>query len=85
MKKYNKRTWLNSTDSHYTGSIVSHDGIVINRGKPPARYTFIEISDCHGKTRIHYDDNLDMEAYIEKLTLIRNELDDFIEHLKNNP
>lgn len=76
--------WLNSMDSHYTGSIICHDGIVSNRGKPPARYTFLELSDCHGKSRIHYDDNLDMDAFIQKLTLLRSEIDNFISHLEQN-
>ena len=84
MKKYNTRVWLNSIDSHYTGSIVCHDGIVTNRGKPPARYTFLELSDCHGKSRIHYDDNLDMEAYIDKLKLIQSEIQNFIDHLEKS-
>ena len=84
MKKYNTRTWLNSIDSHYTGSIVCHDGIVSNRGKPPSRYAFLELSDCHGKSRIHYDDNLDMDAFIQKLTLLRSEIDNFISHLEQN-
>ena len=82
MEKYNTRMWLNSIDSHYTGSIVCHDGVVTNRGKPPARYTFLELSDCHGKSRIHYDDNLDMEAYIDKLKLIQSEIQNFIDHLE---
>ena len=82
MKKYNKRAWLNSEKSHYTGSIVCHDGIVTNRGKPAARYTFVEISDCHGKTRIHFDDNLEMIDFINKLKLICSELDSFITHLE---
>ena len=84
MKKYNTRVWLNSIDSHYTGSIVCHDGVVTNRGKPPARYTFLELSDCHGKSRIHYDDNLDMEAYIDKLKLIQSEIQNFIDHLEKS-
>ena len=84
MNKYNTRMWLNSIDSHYTGSIICHDGIVSNRGKPPARYTFLELSDCHGKSRIHYDDNLDMDAFIQKLTLLRSEIDNFISHLEQN-
>lgn len=84
MEKYNTRKWLNSTDSHYTGSIVCHDGIVANRGKPPARYTFIEIADCHGKARIHFDDNLDMQAYIEKLKTIQDELQKFIDYLEQS-
>jgi hypothetical protein len=81
---YNTRTWLNSTESHYTGSVVCFDGIVSNRGKPHERYTFLELSDCHGKSRIHYDNNLDMAAFIQKLRLLQSEIDNFIEHLENN-
>jgi hypothetical protein len=81
---YNTRTWLNSTESHYTGSVVCFDGIVSNRGKPPEQYTFLELSDCHGKSRIHYDNNLDMAAFIQKLRLLQSEIDNFIEHLENN-
>ena len=82
MENYNKRVWLNSANSHYTGSIVCHDGIVSNRGNPAARYTFVELSDCHVKSRIHFDDNLTMVDFVEKLKLIRAELDLFIDHLE---
>ena len=82
MEKYNKRTWLNPVESHYTGSITCHDGVVSNRGKPPERYTFLELSDCHQKSRIHFDNNLEMVDFINKLKLVRNEIDNFIEHLE---
>ena len=82
MEKYNKRVWLNSANSHYTGSIVCHDGIVSNRGNPAARYTFLELSSCHGKVRIHFDDNLTMLDYIDKLKLIQSEIQEFIDHLE---
>lgn len=83
METYNKRTWLNSEDSHYTGSVCCHDGVVSNRGKPAERYTFLELADCHGKSRIHYDANLDMPAFIDKLKLLRSEIDAFIIHLEH--
>lgn len=83
MDKYNKRIFLNGINSHYTGSLVCHDGIVSNRGKPPARYTFIEVSDCHGKVRIHTDDNLQLEDYINKLKLLQTEINNFITHLES--
>lgn len=81
--KYNKRVWLNTDDSHFTGSMVCHDGVVSNQGKPAARYTFVEFSDCHKKSRIHKDDNLDMKDFINKLKLVRLELELFISHLEN--
>lgn len=83
MSHYNSRIWLNSTESHYTGSVTCFDGVVSNRGKPPERYTFLELSDCHGKSRIHYDNNLDMIAFIDKLKLLKNEIELFIAHLEH--
>jgi hypothetical protein len=80
---YNKRTWLNSEDSHYTGSVCCHDGVVSNRGKPAERYTFLEIASCHTKARIHTDDNLTLDEYIIKLELLNFEIQQFINHLKS--
>lgn len=81
--RWNNRVWLNSLDSHYSGSIVTFDGTnLLNRGKKLERYTFIEISDCHGKVRIHKDDNLDMRDFIEKLRLLETEIREFRLHLE---
>lgn len=83
--KYNKRIWLNTDDSHYTGSIVLFDGVdVINHGKKLDRYSFVEISSCHGKVRIHKDDNLTMEDYIQKLKLLETEICEYRKHLESN-
>jgi len=80
---YNNRVWLNVYDSHYTGSIVCVDKTdLINRGHHLERYTFMEISDCHGKIRIHTDPNFGMEAYIEKLKRMEHEIRAFREHLE---
>lgn len=81
--QYNKRQWINTSDSHYTGSIVcvdAHD--VINRSKYVERYVFMEISDCNGKVRIHNDLNLGMVDYIDKLKTIQHEIQLFIDHLE---
>jgi hypothetical protein len=45
-------------------------------------YIYIQKS-CHGKSRIHYDANLDMPAFIDKLKLLRSEIDAFITHLEH--
>lgn len=82
--KYNKRVWLNPETSHFTGSLVCHDGVVSNQGKPPARYTFVEFSDCHKKSRIHKDDNLSMDDFIDKLKVVQTEISLFIKHLEEN-
>jgi|LakMenEpi03Aug12_release.lakeMendotaPanAssembly.Ray.scaffolds.fasta_scaffold879730_2 hypothetical protein len=82
MEKYNKRVWLNPEDSHFTGSVVFHDGVVSNQGRPAERYTFMEVASCHAKVRIHTDLNFTLNEYIDKLKLMRDEIDKFIEHLE---
>ena len=82
MEKYNKRIWLNDENSHFTGSMVFHDNVVSNQGRPAERYTFIEIASCHAKVRIHTDLNQTEKEFIEKLEMMRDEIDNFITHLK---
>jgi hypothetical protein len=74
--------WLNEIDSHFTGAVVCHDGVVANQGKPAERYTFVEIASCHGKVRLHADKNFGMSAFIAKLELLQSELSYFIDYLK---
>lgn len=83
IEKYNTRTWLNDSDSHYTGSIVcAHFEDLKNRGKYMDEYIFAEISDCSGKVRIHKDMNHSTKDFIDKLKLIQSELQKFIDHLE---
>lgn len=85
LKKYNSRVFLNPETSHYTGSIVCADfEDVINLGRHLERYSFVEISDCHGKARIHTDSNLPKEEFIKKLDLLIQELTNFKTHMQEN-
>ncbi len=80
---YNKRTWLNDNDSHYTGSITcAHFTELVNRGKYMEEYCFVELCDCHTKIRIHKDNNHSTKYFINKLKLIQSELQGFIDHLE---
>lgn len=77
---YTKRTWLNPETSHFTGSMVCFSGFVKNQGKPAKDYTFVEFSNCHGKVRLHTDENDEGYAKIlfaRKLQLAAKELLDF--------
>jgi hypothetical protein len=81
--KYNERIWLNEDDSHYTGSIVLFDGeSIINQGKLIDRYSFVEISSCHGKVRIHNDYNHPLGVYIKKIATLEDELRKYREYLE---
>jgi len=81
---YNRRIWLNQETSHYTGSIVCFDGEDLeNRGQTLSRYTFVEISDCHGKIRIHRDNNLPLLDFKCKLARMEYELRQFRKSLQD--
>jgi len=49
---YNKRTWLNTDDSHFTSSIACFHGKRLF-GKETLEDAFIEITDCYHKIRLH--------------------------------
>lgn len=80
MIRYNKRIWLNSEDSPSTGNIVCFDGDTTHNGNV-ARNIFISISDCYNSARLHMTEDDSIEDFVKKITLLRNELTNFINHL----
>ena len=80
MIRYNKRQWLNSEDSPSTGNIVCFDGDTTHNGNV-ARNIFVSISDCYNSARLHMTEDDSIEDFVEKITLLRNELTNFINHL----
>lgn len=80
MIRYNKRQWLNSEDSPSTGNIVCFDGDITHNGNV-ARNIFVSISDCYNSARLHMTEDDSVEDFVKKITLLRNELTNFINHL----
>lgn len=80
MIRYNKRRWLNSEDSPSTGNIVCFDGDTTHNGNV-ARNIFVSISDCYNSARLHMTEDDSVGNFIEKITLLRDELTNFINHL----
>lgn len=78
---YNRRIWLNSENSRSTGSVVCFDGKT-EFSDGVDRDSFIEISDCHGKVRLHKSSDDSVAEFIQKLSVMRNEIDCFINHLR---
>lgn len=74
---YCKRTWVNPEDSAATGSIVCYDGFVDNEP-----LSFMEIASCHSKARLHMYKDSDTKEFIDKLKMVRNEIDNFINYLE---
>ncbi len=78
---YNKRTWLNKPDSPSTGNVVAFDGVTAWKGVN-IRDTFLSISDCNNSIRLHKIDDDTTEECIDKMMLLKNEIEQFIGYLE---
>jgi molybdopterin synthase catalytic subunit len=80
---YNKRTWLNSDTSSSTGAVVAFDGKVTDLDTGVKyKERFLEISDCRHKITLHLTSDDSDEDFLNKMILLRQEIDEFIEYLK---
>ena len=82
MEIYNKRTWLNKNTSPSLGSITAFDGDVDYRDGTE-RTTFLSISDCSKNIKLIKNTET-IEDFIDKMKLLKNEIELFINHLENN-
>ncbi len=81
---YCRRTWLNPINSISTGSVVTFHGLYKYPDESiETKHMFIEIGSCHSKVRLHANSNDTPADFINKLILLRNEIDLFIDHLKS--
>lgn len=81
---YNKRTWLNADTCDSTGSIVAFDGKVTDIDtKNEYTQRFLEISDCRSKIRLHKTSDDSDEDFLNKMKLLKSEIEQFINHLEN--
>lgn len=78
---YNKRTWLNKPNSPSTGNVVAFDGEVKSENEK-YRSTFLSVSDCYNSARLHKADYDSKEDFIDKMKLLRDEIDSFIDYLE---
>lgn len=77
---YKSQSWLNTSDSPSTGSIVCYDGdIEYTEGEAPC--IFVEIADCHNKVRLHLAHTDTTAQFIDKIDLMINALKNFRNHL----
>lgn len=45
---------------------------------------YISISDCYNSARLHMTEDDSVEDFVKKITLLRDELTNFINHLNNH-
>lgn len=79
---YNRRTWLNSLSSDSTGAVVAFEGEVVDMDtgkKYPQMY--LEISDCRNKVRLHLTSDDTKEDFTNKMKLLHDEIELFLNHL----
>ena len=84
MKTYNDRCWLNEDESPSTGSIVAFDGFVKCKDGEDYRSTFLQVSDCFEKVKLHKASYDTMDDFICKMKKMRIVIDEFIEHLERH-
>jgi hypothetical protein len=80
---YNKRTWLNKENSPSTGNIVAYDGETTWKGES-IRSTVLSISDCYNSVRLHKNEDDTINDFIDKMELLKTEIDEFIKYLRMN-
>lgn len=78
---YNTRTFLNPSTSPSTGSIICYDGETTFHNETE-RNMFVEIADCRNKVRIHKCLEDSPKQFLDKVKLMRDELNNFIKHLE---
>ena len=81
-ENYNKRTWLNKEGSPSAGNVVSFDGEV-SWGKGKTRSLFLTVSDCNVSARLYKTEDDSVQDFIDKIKLLRSEIDLFVGHLEN--
>lgn len=80
---YSSRAWLNKPESPSTGNVAAYHGLLPD-GDKYFESIFISVSDCHVSARLHKSESDSKEDFIDKLKLLKNEIDCFIKHLENN-
>lgn len=76
---YNSRDWLNTESSSSTSSVVCFDGICDNG----ERRSYVEITDCYHKIKLHNVEGESKEAYISKLKCLHGRLEQYINYLQD--
>ena len=85
IKHYNRRTWLNPESSSSTSAIITFDGKYINEDGKEDDWRFVELKDCKRTvTFMQHTDEDTKEDFVNKIKLIRDELDLYLDYLKNN-
>ena len=82
---YCNRQWLNPDKSSSTSSVVAFEGLTnwsMGAEDKPTHAAFLEISDCHGKIRLHAARYDTREEFTQKIRTLANIISEFADHLE---
>ena len=80
---YNRRVWLNKAESSFSGNMVAFaDDIKCDKGI--YNEMFLRISDCHHTVNLHRSTDDAVDDFINKMKILRDELNLFIEYLETD-
>ena len=83
-KTYQKRVWLNDDESASTGSVVAFHGKANYSKDENEMATFLEVSDCHCKARLHKTRGDSMADFTHKLRRLAHVINAFATHLEES-
>jgi hypothetical protein len=80
---YSVREWLNPNDSASTGSVCAfHGESTWISSDGDSNVMFLEIADCHGKSRIHMGKTDTPQMFVEKLRKLTSVITDFADFIE---
>ena len=84
-KKYCTKDFLTSLQEPSTSSIVCFYGdIKWSKDEDGGNVSFIEISSCHEKARLHRTFEMTEEEWIQQVKKLKSSIDDYLAFLENN-
>lgn len=76
---YTSRTFLGKEGTASTSNVVFYSGPPAWKSDNPEQHVqFVSISDCHQSVRLHRTDQESMEDWLNKLRVLRAQLDAYI-------
>ena len=85
MKTYCRKEFLTDHPEPSTSTVVSFCGLVQwGKNDKPEPLSFLEISNCHEKARLHRTYEMNEQEWIEQVERLRDHINNYLVFLKNN-
>lgn len=83
MEAYCKKEFLTDSPEPSTSSVVSFSGLIQwGHNDKPEPLSFLEISSCHERARLHRTYEMTAEEWILQVTKLRDHINDYLRFLE---